>query len=51
MKRNDSILNDLPDEAEADGKIPENCKYKLATIHAAQNQKQRNRRFIFSKVD
>ena len=53
MKRNDAILNDLPGKLyaiETDGKIPDNCKYKLATIHAAQNQKQRNRRFIFRKV-
>ena len=53
MKRNDAILNDLPGKLyaiETDGKIPDNCKYKLATIHAAQNQKQRNRTFIFSKV-
>ena len=53
MKRNDAILNDLPGELyaiETDGKVPDNGKYRLATTHAAQNQKQRNRRFRFSKV-
>ena len=44
-KRNDADLNDLPSELytiEADGKIPDNCKYPLATTEAVQNQKQRN---------
>ena len=27
---------------EIDDKIPDNCKYPLATIHASQNQKQTN---------
>ena len=42
MKRNDAVLNVLPGElctTEADGKIPDSCKYPLATIQAAQNQK------------
>ena len=45
MKRNDAVLNVLPGElctTEADGKIPDICKYPLATIQAAQNQKQTN---------
>ena len=43
MKKNNVVLNDLPGELytiEADDKIPDNCKYPLATIQAAQNQKQ-----------
>ena len=45
MKRNDTVPNDLSVELwtkEADDKIPDNCKYPLATIPAAQNQKQTN---------
>ena len=51
MKRNDAVLNDSPGELytqEAHDKIPDNCKYPLATIQPAQNQKQTNSRF--SKV-
>ena len=45
MKRNDTVLNDLPGQLytiEANDKIPDNCKYPLALIQAAQNQKQTN---------
>ena len=45
MKRNEAVLNYLLGELytiEADGKIPDNCKYLSATIQAAQNEKQRN---------
>ena len=45
MKRNDAVLKDLSGELytiEADDKIPDNCRYALATIQAAQNQKQTN---------
>ena len=45
MKRNDAVLNDLPGELytiEAHDKIPDNYKYPLATIQAAQNRKQTN---------
>ena len=41
MERNDTVLNDLLDKLytiETDGNIPDNCKYPLATIQAAQNQ-------------
>ena len=41
LKRND-VLNDLPGALytiEADDKISDNCKYELATIQAAHNQK------------
>ena len=44
-KRNDAILNAFPRELysiEVDDKIPDNCKYSLPTIKAAQNQKQTN---------
>ena len=44
-KRNDAVLNDLLGELytiETDDKIPDNCKYPMATIQAAQNQKQTN---------
>ena len=44
-KRNDAVLKDLSGELytiEADDKIPDNCRYPLATIQAAQNQNQRN---------
>ena len=40
MKRNDVVLNDLPGELytiDSDDKIPDNCKYLLATIQAAQD--------------
>ena len=43
MERNDAVLNDLPDElykTESHDKIPDNCKYPLATIQAAHNQKK-----------
>ena len=39
----EAALNDLPAElytTEANGRIPDNCKYPLAAIQAAQNQKQ-----------
>ena len=45
MKRNEAVLNNLPDELytiKANDKIPVNCKYSLALIKAAQNQKQTN---------
>ena len=45
MERNDAVLNDLPDELykiESHDKIPDNCKYPLATIQAAHDQKQTN---------
>ena len=45
MERNEAVLNDLPGElynVEADDKVPDNCKYPLAMIEAAQNQKQTN---------
>ena len=45
MKRNDAVLNDLPHKLykiDAHGKIPDNCKYPLATIQATHNQKQTN---------
>ena len=51
MKTNEAVLNELPGELyiiEANDKIPDNCKYPLALIQAAQNQKQTDRRF--SKV-
>ena len=44
MKR-DNVQNDLPGELytiEAHDKIQDNCKHLLATIQAAQNQKQTN---------
>ena len=43
--RNEVVLNNLPGQLYtigADDKIPNNCKYSLATILAAQNQKQTN---------
>ena len=43
--RNEAALNNLPGELytiEADNKIPDNCKYPLAKILAAQNLKQTN---------
>ena len=45
MKRNDAVLNDLPHKLykiDAHGKIPDNCKYPLATIQGTHNQKQTN---------
>ena len=42
MKRNEAVLNELPGELyiiEANDKIPDNCKYTLSSIQAAQNQK------------
>ena len=43
MERHEAVLNELPDELytiEANDKILDNCKYPLALIQAAQNQKQ-----------
>ena len=40
MKRNEAVLNDLPGELytkETKYRIPDNCKYPLALIEAAQN--------------
>ena len=45
MKKNESVLNELPSELytiEANGKFSHNCKYLLALIQAAKNQKQTN---------
>ena len=45
MKRNEAVLNELPGELyiiEANDKISDNCKFPLALIQAAQNQKQAN---------
>ena len=45
MKRNEVVLNELPGELyimEVNDKIPDNCKYPLTLIQAAQNQKQTN---------
>ena len=45
MRRNEAVLNDLPGKlytTEADDKVPDNCKYPLVMIEAAQNQKQTN---------
>ena len=42
MKRNEDVLKDLPYTVEASDKIPDNCIYPLALIHAFQNQKQTN---------
>ena len=45
MKRNKAILNDLPCQlytTEANDGIPDNCKYPLALLQSAQNQKQTN---------
>ena len=45
MKRNEAILNELPGELYtivANDKIPDNCKYPLALIKAAQNQNKTN---------
>ena len=42
MKRNDAVPNDLPGKLytrEAHDNIPDSCKYPLATIQAAQNEK------------
>ena len=46
MKRNEAVLNEFPGELyiiEANDKILDNCKYQLALIQAAQNQKQTNK--------
>ena len=43
--RNEVVLNNLPGQLYiigADDKIPDNCKYPLPMILAAQNQKQTN---------
>ena len=45
MKKNESVLNELPSELytiEANSKFSHNCKYLLALIQAAKNQKQTN---------
>ena len=45
MKRNEVVLNELPGELyiiEANDKISDNCKFPLALIQVAQNQKQAN---------
>ena len=47
MKRYKAILNDLLDELytiETNDKISDNCKYPLALIQSAQNQKKINTR-------
>ena len=43
IKRNEAVLNDLPSRlytTEIISKTPDNCKYPLAAIQAAHNQKQ-----------
>ena len=43
IKKNEAALNELPGKrfiTEANAKVPDNCKYPLALIQAAQNQKQ-----------
>ena len=43
MKRNAVVLNNLPGELytiKANDKIPDSCKYPMALIQAAQNQKE-----------
>ena len=43
MKRNDVVLNELVGELyikETHEKIPDNCKYPLATIQSAHYEKQ-----------
>ena len=45
MKRNESVLNELPGEhytIEVNDKIPDNCKYLLELIQIAHIQKQTN---------
>ena len=37
LKRNKAVLNELPGEPK--DKIPDNCKYPVVLIQAAQNQK------------
>ena len=52
MKRNEAVLNELHGELytiEVNDKIQNNCKYPLALIQAAQNQKQTNTR-VFAKL-
>ena len=52
MKRNEAVLNDVPGQLytiEAYSKIQDNCKYPLALIQVAQNQKHTKHR-RFSKV-
>ena len=49
LKRNKAVLKDLPGELyriEADGKVPDNCKYPLTIIQAAQHQKHTNTRTL-----
>ena len=45
IKRNEAVGNDLPGQLytiEANGKIPDNCKYPLALIQVAENENQTN---------
>ena len=47
LKRNKAVLNELPGELyiiKAKDKIPDNCKYPVVLIQAAQNQNQTNTR-------
>ena len=42
IKKNEAVLSDLSGDLykiETDNKIPDNCKYPLAKIQAAKNQK------------
>ena len=51
IKKNEAVLNDFSGELyarEANGKIPDNCKYVMALIQAVQNQNQ-NKHKRFSK--
>ena len=45
MKRNETVLNCCSSLLEANEKIPDNCKYSLATIQAF-NQKQRKTKVL-----
>ena len=43
VKRNDTVLNDLPGDLytiQANDKIPDKCKHPIATTHTAQYQEQ-----------
>ena len=54
MKRNEVVQNNLPGElhtTEVNDQILDDCKYQLALIQAARNQKQQTRLTkTFSKV-
>ena len=54
MKRNEVVQNNLPGElytTEVSDQILDDCKYQLALIQAARNQKQQTRLTkTFSKV-